>query len=196
MGAEVQRRGPLQSVVRVRRARKCFFIEPHCGDAFFGRGQLYGSPDDASRFAFLSKAALEFLLKAGKRPQIIHCHDWQTALVPVLLFEIYQGLGMEAQRVCFTVHNFGHQGVAGEWVLWATGLCDPGRYFCCERLRDEFNPVALNLLKGGIVYANFVTTVSPGTRWRRATPSRDAASGTRCTCTATSSSPLSRYWAR
>ena len=38
-----------------------------------------------TRFAFFSKAALEFMLKAGKRPQIIHCHDWQTALVPVLL---------------------------------------------------------------------------------------------------------------
>ncbi len=145
--------------------RKCFFIEPHSADRFFERGHLYGSPDDATRFAFFSKAAVEFMLKAGKRPQIIHCHDWHTALVPVLLFEVYQRLGMEAQRVCFTVHNFSHQGVTGEWALWATGLCDPGRYFAGERLRDEFNPVALNLLKGGIVYSNFVTTVSPGHAW-------------------------------
>ena len=62
--------------------RKCFFIEPHCQDRFFERGHLYGSLDDVLRFAFLSKAALEFLLNANKRPEVIHCHDWQTALVP------------------------------------------------------------------------------------------------------------------
>jgi starch synthase len=145
--------------------RKCFFIEPHSPDRFFDRGQLYGSGDDVSRFAFFSKAALEFMLKAGKRPQIIHCHDWPTALVPVLLFEIYQRIGMGEQRVCFTVHNFGHQGLTGEWLLWATGLGDPVRYFDPERLRDDFNPFALNLLKGGIVYSNFVTTVSPRHAW-------------------------------
>ena len=117
------------------------------------------------RFAFFSKAALEFLLMSGKRPDIIHCHDWQTALVPVLLYEMYQNTGMEHQRVCFTVHNFGHQGPAGESVLWATGLCDPERYFHRERLQDNFNPVALNLLKGGIVYSNFVSTASPSHAW-------------------------------
>lgn len=145
--------------------RKCFLIEPHSADGFFERGHLYGSPDDVTRFAFFSKAAVEFMLKAGKRPQIVHCHDWHTALVPVLLFEVYQQIGMSDQRVCFTVHNFSHQGVAGEWVLWATGLCDPGRYFVCERLRDDCNPFALNLLKGGILYSNFVTTVSPRHAW-------------------------------
>ena len=145
--------------------RKCFFIEPHSGDNFFNRGHLYGSDDDVDRFAFFSKAALEFLYRSAKRPDIIHCHDWQTALVPVLLYEIYQPLGMDAQRVCFTVHNFSHQGVTGESTLWATGLCDPARYFVNERLRHDFNPFALNLLKGGIVYSNFVTTVSPGHAW-------------------------------
>jgi starch synthase len=145
--------------------RKCFFIEPHSADQFFDRGHLYGSDDDVSRFAFFCKAALEFMLKSGKRPEIIHCHDWQTALVPVLLYEIYQQIGMGEQRVCFTAHNFGHQGITGESVLWATGLCNPGRYFAYERLRDNFNPAALNLMKGGIVYSNFVTTVSRGHAW-------------------------------
>jgi starch synthase len=145
--------------------RKCFFIEPHSPDAFFERGHVYGSPDDVTRFAFFSKATLEFMLKTGKRPDIIHCHDWPTALVPVMLFEIYERVGMNTQRVCFTVHNFGHQGVTGESVLWATGLGDPPRYFAYERLRDNFNPGALNLMKGGIVYSNFVTTVSPSHAW-------------------------------
>ena len=145
--------------------RKCFFIEPHSHDSFFDRGHLYGSRDDVERFAFFSKAALEFLLKSGKRPEIIHCHDWQTALVPVLLYEMYQYVGMADQRVCFTAHNFGHQGIADESILWAAGLCDPGSFFNHARLQDNFNPAALNLLKGGIVYSNFVTTVSPGHAW-------------------------------
>jgi starch synthase len=145
--------------------RKCFFIDPHSGDNFFNRGHLYGDWDDDERFAFFSKAALEFMYRAGKRPDVIHCHDWQTALVPVLLYEIYQRLGMRDQRVCFTVHNFSHQGVTGEKILWATGLCDPARYFVPERLQHDFNPFALNLMKGGIVYSNFVTTVSRQHAW-------------------------------
>jgi starch synthase len=141
--------------------RKCFFIDPHSRDDFFNRGHYYGSPDDITRFAFFSKAAMEFLLKSGKRPEIIHCHDWQTALVPVLLYEIYQQTGMPHQRVCYTIHNFKHQGVTGEYILRATGLLRHEYYFNYDRLRDNFNPHALNLMKGGIVYANFVTTVSP-----------------------------------
>ena len=145
--------------------RKCFFIEPHSEERFFARGHLYGADDDVARFAFFSKAALEFMLKSGKRPEVIHCHDWETALVPVLLFETYQSLGMEDQRVCLTVHNFRHQGVTSEWVLSAVGLGDPARFFDPSRLRDDHNPAALNLLKGGIVYSNFVTTVSPHYAW-------------------------------
>ena len=145
--------------------RKCFFIEPHSPDQFFNRGHLYGSPDDAARFAFLSKAALEFLWKTGKRPEVIHCHDWQTAAVPVLLYEIYQHLGMHDQRVCYTIHNFAHQGVCGEQVLWETGLTRPGHFFDDDRLRDNFNHGAINLMKGGIVYSNFITTVSPQHAW-------------------------------
>ncbi|HKN26500.1 MAG TPA: glycogen synthase [Roseiarcus sp.] len=144
---------------------KCFFIEPHSADRFFDRGHLYGSHDDVSRFAFFSKATLEFMLKSNKRPEIIHCHDWQTALVPVLLYEIYDKIGMGRQRVCFTVHNFGHQGITDQSVLWATRLGDPARYFSYECLRDNFNPAKLNLMKGGIVYSNFVTTVSPRHAW-------------------------------
>ncbi|MFS8815853.1 glycogen synthase GlgA, partial [Synechococcus sp. R60.4] len=141
--------------------RLCFFIEPHSGDNFFNRGCYYGCPDDNMRFAFFSKAALEFLLKSNKRPDIIHCHDWQTGLVPVLLFEIYKYHGMENQRVCYTIHNFKHQGFGGPEILWATGLNREPYYFHYDRLRDNFNPFALNFMKGGIVFSNFVTTVSP-----------------------------------
>lgn len=141
--------------------RKCFFIEPHSQENFFNRGCFYGHKDDVLRFAFFSRAALEFMLKTGKHPDIIHCHDWQTGLVPVFLYEIYQKMGMTHPRVCYTIHNFRHQGICGHDVCDIVGL---GRrdYFCRqERLLDNRNSTALNLMKGGVVYSNFVTTVSP-----------------------------------
>ncbi len=145
--------------------RKCFFIDPHSSDNFFNRRHYYGSQDDVTRFAFFSKAALEFMLKTNKLPDVIHCHDWQTALVPVLLYEMYRHIGMQDQRVCYTIHNFNHQGIAGEYVLWATGLTRPAHFFNYDRLRDNFNHSTINLMKGGIVYSNFITTVSPQHAW-------------------------------
>ena len=145
--------------------RKCYFIEPQSPERFFERGTYYGCPDDALRFAFFAKAALEFMLKTGKRPDVIHTHDWQTALLPVLLFEIYAHHGMPHQRVCFTLHNMKHQGIAGADVLGATGLGRPLYYFSRDRLGDDFNPHAINFSKGGVVYSNFVTTVSPTYAW-------------------------------
>jgi starch synthase len=145
--------------------RLCFFIQPHSGDNFFNRGCYYGQNDDNMRFAFFSKAALEFLFITNKRPDIIHCHDWQTALVPVMLYEMYKWHGMANQRACFTIHNFKHQGICGSEVLWATGLNNDPYYYSYDHLRDNFNPFALNMMKGGIVYSNHVNTVSPHHAW-------------------------------
>ena len=139
--------------------RKCFFIEPHSVADFFGRDRLYGYWDDAERFAFFSKAALEFMVATGKRPDIVHCHDWQTGLVPVLLHEQY-GEAMPDQRVCYTIHNFRHQGTSDEQVLWATHLGRPDHFLDADRLGDDFRYRGLNPMKGGVVYSNFVTTVS------------------------------------
>jgi len=144
---------------------RCFFVEPHSQDNFFNRGRFYGSPDEVRRFTFFSKAALEFLLRSNRRPDIIHCHDWQTGIVPVLLFEMYKYRGMWNQRVCYTVHNFKHQGHTGADLLWTTGLGRPDYFTHYDRLRDNYYPGALNLMKGGIVYSNFVTTVSPHHAW-------------------------------
>lgn len=145
--------------------RVCFFIQPHSGENFFNRGCYYGCTDDYMRFTFFSKAAIEFLQVSNKRPDIIHCHDWQTGLVPVLLYEINAWHGMANQRVCYTIHNFKHQGIGGADILWSTGLYREDYYFQYDRLRDNFNPFALNLMKGGIVYSNFVNTVSPHHAW-------------------------------
>ncbi len=140
--------------------RKCFFIEPHSGADFFGRELLYGYPDDAERFTFFSKAALEFMVKSGKRPDVIHCHDWQTGLVPVLLCEQYRQ-ALPDQRVCYTIHNFCHQGISGPQVLWGPNLDRPEYFLHQDRLGDDTYHRAANLMKGGVVYSNFVATVSP-----------------------------------
>ncbi|MBF0519632.1 MAG: glycogen synthase [Nitrospirae bacterium] len=144
--------------------RKCFFIDSHSDKNFFSRGVFYGHGDDNERFAFFCRAALEFMYKSGKNPDIIHCHDWQTALVPVLLYEIYQHIGMSHPRVIYTLHNLKHQGIAGEYALREVGL-DGNKLINNERLQDDHNPHAVNLMKGGIVYSNFVTTVSPQYAW-------------------------------
>ncbi len=140
--------------------RKCFFIELHPAESFFGRDRLYGHDDDAERFTAFSKAALEYLVKANKRPDVIHCHDWQTGILPVLLWEQYHE-ALPRQRVCYTIHNFLHQGLTSPHVLWTTQLGRPDYFLDRDRLGDENWYRAVNLMKGGIVYSNFVTTVSP-----------------------------------
>jgi len=143
----------------------CFFIEPHSVEGFFDRGKYYGEWDDQVRFAFFSKAALEFLLKSGKRPDVIHCHDWQTGLIPVMLFEMYAHHGMANQRVCYSIHNFKHQGVWSLDILEQVGLHRPEYYGRRDRIGDNNNAGSINMMKGGIVYANYANTVSPHHAW-------------------------------
>ncbi len=140
--------------------RKCYFIEPHPADRFFGRDRLYGHGDDVERFTAFSKTALEFMVKTNKQPDVIHCHDWQTGLVPVLLREQFRS-ALPHSKVCYTIHNFRHQGHTGTHVLWSTNLGRPEYYMHQDRLGDDHRYGAVNLMKGGIVYSDSVTTVSP-----------------------------------
>jgi starch synthase len=138
---------------------KCFFIDPHSPHNFFNRGRFY-CDHDGDRFVFFCRAALEFLLKTNKHPDVIHCHDWQTGLVPVLLYEMYQRFGLGHSRACYTLHNVAHQGRYDEQILRQAGL-NPSALMTPDRLLDDRAPGCVNLMKGGIVYSNFVTTVSP-----------------------------------
>ncbi len=144
---------------------KCLFIESHSKENFFNRGAVYGFTDDTLRFAFFSKAAMEFIYKSGRRPDVIHCHDWPTGLVPVLLDEIYKPIGMGSTMACFTIHNFRHQGIAGPAILQAIGLGRPDHFITPEKLGDVTYRTSLNFMKSGIVYSHFVTSVSPQYAW-------------------------------
>ena len=142
----------------------CLFIEPHGEQKFFSRGVYYGQQDDPERFAFFSIAVLEFISKSNRQPDIIHCHDWQTGLIPVLLSDIYANKGMSNTRVCYTLHNIKHQGTAKAKVLDLVGL-NPKEYLRKDRLLDDSKPDFINLMKGGIVYSDSTNTVSPQYAW-------------------------------
>ncbi|KAL0924563.1 hypothetical protein M5K25_005401 [Dendrobium thyrsiflorum] len=137
-----------------------YFIEPHHPSKFFWRGEFYGEHDDFKRFSFFSRAALELLYQAGKKPDIIHCHDWQTAFVAPLYWDIYAAKGFNSARICFTCHNFEYQGTAHFSELSSCGL-DIQRLNRPDRMQDNSVPDRINPLKGAIVFSNIVTTVSP-----------------------------------
>jgi len=129
---------------------------------FFDRAGLYGEkgqdyPDNAERFAAFSLAALELMKRSATPPDVIHCHDWQSALVPVYLHTLYQHDPFFARSsVLLTIHNLGYQGVFPPAVL--PRLSIDSRLFTIDGL--EFWG-KVNLLKGGILYSDFLNTVSP-----------------------------------
>lgn len=137
-----------------------YFIEPHHPEKLFWRGQFYGELDDFRRFSFFSRAALELLLQAGKQPDIIHCHDWQTAFVAPLYWDLYAPKGLNSARICFTCHNFEYQGTAPAKELASCGL-DVQQLNRPDRMEDNSAHDRVNPIKGAIVFSNIVTTVSP-----------------------------------
>ena len=114
-------------------------------------------PDNAERYVFFSRAALELVPHLGFMPDILHANDWQTGLVPVFLTEAYRTRsGYQNIRSIFTIHNIAYQGMFGRDVMNLTGL--PGWLFNPNQL--EFHG-HFNFLKAGVVYADAVNTVSP-----------------------------------
>lgn len=136
-----------------------YFIEPQHPSKFFWRAQYYGEHDDFKRFSYFSRAALELLYQSGKKVDIIHCHDWQTAFVAPLYWDVYANLGFNSARICFTCHNFEYQGTAPARDLAWCGL-DVEHLDRPDRMRDNSHG-RINVVKGAIVYSNIVTTVSP-----------------------------------
>ena len=121
--------------------------KPYCDDGLF----------EIEKFAFFSKAVLSSLPLVEFRPDLIHCHDWQTGLVPVYLKDSFAGSEFfRGIKTVMTIHNLKFQGRWGiDAVKSITGLSD--YYFVSDKLEAYHDA---NLLKGGIVYADAVTTVS------------------------------------
>ncbi len=135
-----------------------YFIE---SEEFFNREDLYGTPrgdyaDNSSRFTFFSRGVLEACKTLNFRPDVIHCHDWQTGLVPLYLKTLYKSDTFFKQTVSlFTIHNLGYQGLfpASEMPLTGLGW-------------DLFRPEGIefygrmSFLKAGLISADVLTTVS------------------------------------
>lgn len=130
-----------------------YFID---NEYYFGRDGIYGYMDDGERFAFYNRGVLECLQAIDFQPDVIHCHDWHAAVIPLMLQAHYRHIPFYSEiRTVFTIHNLLYQGVFPYEVLGELlGLDD-----------SYFNGVEyygnVNYLKGGIVYSDHVTTVSP-----------------------------------
>ena len=134
---------------------------------FSGIVPYYDMFQDLERFAYFSKAVLSALPLIGFRPDIIHCHDWQTSLIPVYLNTFFQGDSFfRGIRTVFTIHNIRFK---GEWdvghIKWVSGLpseCfEPGLlvspYQDRSIPRDDWN---CTMMRGALVYSDYITTVS------------------------------------
>ncbi|MFY1824806.1 glycogen synthase GlgA [Myxococcus fulvus] len=151
--------GPILSA-RVAQGLEVLFLE---NEHFFGsRHGLYGDAagefgDNARRFAYLSVGALQAAQRVGFQPDIIHANDWQTGLVPLALRRGFQSTPLSSAKSVFTIHNLAYQGQFQKDVMADLGL--PWDLFTAEGGLEFHDTV--NLLKGGLVFSDALTTVSP-----------------------------------
>lgn len=141
---------------RVYQGVPFYFLD---NEYYFKRSSSYDEYDKAEQFAFFSRAVLESLQHLpNSRTTVLHCHDWHTALIPLMLKEFYRdNSGYYQIKTVFTIHNLKYQGIFGKEVLEdIIGLDE--NYFTSEAL--EFNQ-AINFMKAGLIYADRLTTVSP-----------------------------------
>lgn len=126
--------------------------------SLYHRGHLYSeAPDEHIRFAVLCRAALELCLRWDWSPDVIHCNDWQTGLIPLLLKSVYSEQPIfSATRTVFTIHNLAYQGVFDASVVAGMGLEEATALFPGHAERKR-----VNLLETGLVHADALTTVSP-----------------------------------
>ena len=131
-------------------------------DEFYERSQLYGTPrgdyfDNLERFAFFSAAVLPICRALDFKPDLIHCHDWQSALVPVYLKNRWAWEEILAgTKTVLTIHNLAYQGLFPRDKFPLLGL--DRSLFGIDGL-EYYDQI--NLLKGGIIFADAITTVSP-----------------------------------
>jgi len=128
-------------------------------DEYFDRSFLYGTTegayfDNLERFTLFSRGVIEAVMMLGINPDVMHCNDWQTGLIPAYMKTLYSGV-FRGSAAVFTIHNMAYQGIFPASLYDVTGLP-----------YSAYNPEGLeywgqiNLLKAGIVYSDIITTVS------------------------------------
>ena len=148
-------------ILRCRRPGSRAAVLLVANDDYFDRSTLYGGGEDyadnAERFIFFARAAAELACRQQQPFDVVHCHDWQTGLVPAYLRLLHgQAPAMAQARTVMTIHNIAYQGLFWHWDMLLTGL--HWRYFNWQQM-EFYNQ--LGLLKTGIVFADAVSTVSP-----------------------------------
>lgn len=129
-----------------------------CPELYDRAGIYTTDRDEYLRFALLSRAAIEMCQHMGFAPDIFHCHDWHTGLIPLYLKSRYAWDRLfAATRSVLTIHNIGYQGIFDASVLADLGF-DGAEH---ELHRDDLAHGLVNFLKTGVLHADFLTTVSP-----------------------------------
>ena len=129
-----------------------------CPEAYDRRGLYTNDGDEHARFVLLSRAALEMCQRMGFAPDIVHAHDWHTALMPLYLKTRYAWDGLFANtRSVLTIHNIGYQGVFGAGIVPDLGL----RGGEGQLHQEDLAAGRVNFLKTGLLHADVLTTVSP-----------------------------------
>ena len=125
---------------------------------YFKRAEIYGHYDDGERFTFFSRAVIETAAHLDWHPDVIHCNDWQTALVPIYLLEERETCWqLHGTRSVFTIHNIEYQGRYGSQML--EDVIGLNKGYLNEHMLGYHGDI--NLMKGAIYAADYVTTVSP-----------------------------------
>ena len=134
----------------------CFFFVQHQG--YFERDTLYGYEDDGERFAYFQKAVIEMLNQLNYWPNIMHCHDWHTGMIPCMVKETHShDPRYRAIRFVYTIHNLAFQGNFGPEML---DSCLGLPYYLLDNGNVRFDG-GISFMKSAILYSDKITTVSP-----------------------------------
>lgn len=138
---------------KLAEGEESYFVD---SEEYFGRDALYGYHDDAQRFAFFARSVLEMAKSLDFKPDVIHCNDWHTGLIPVYLNTLYKSDPFfRDTATVFTIHNLGYPGVFPKEILPSLDL--GWEEFKAEKLEfwDQ-----ISFIKGGLAYSDVINTVS------------------------------------
>jgi starch synthase len=128
-----------------------YFIEDHTPRKFFSRDHIYNYKDDALRFNYFCQVALNFIQSENKPLDVLHLHDWHTCLLAHTFKKYFPNT-----KTVLTVHNFAYQGLCTQNDFDSVGILDIPKAFYDQQFKNKFN-----LLKGGLLLCDQITTVSP-----------------------------------
>jgi starch synthase len=126
---------------------------------YFKRKNIYGYKDDTNRFIYFSNASLEYLLKSKKEIDILHLHDWHTALSALLCKDLFRKRGLQVKKIILNIHNLKYQGSCKFKKLKKIGLTKK-EYFITSKLKDKKIFPKANILKSGLIYSDAIIAVS------------------------------------